>query len=258
MMKYEDYREIYESLNFPSDIKTFSKERNLDEELLTVIFTQKTVRETTKKFYVVKRNADKLVKEWKDGRSLISISRKWRFPPILTGLLIFQANGYSKKQYWKFVKNPELIGNQRTMKEIADIVREDMVYSPWASEIQYKRGAWGENRLRSWLDSQGITYRTEEDLRGDFPKTPDCLLDKPMKVNGWKINWIESKATFGDKTEVQKNTRRQLSPYTDLFGDGLVVYWFGFVDGIDCGEGIRITDSALVDHRCEIVGGGHS
>lgn len=253
MMKYSEYRSLYESLNDPTDIRHIAQKLSLDEELLTVIFTQKTVRETTRKFYRVKRDADRLVREWKSGRSILSISRKWRFPPILTGLMIFQETGFSKKQYWKYVKNPELIENGRTRKEITEIARADIVYSPKASESQYKRGAWGEERLREWLNSHEITYRTERDLRGEFPKTPDCLLDEPIRVNGWEINWIESKASFGDSIEVKKNIRNQLIPYNELFGSGLVVYWFGIVDDVDQPEGIMIVDSSLVKHRCEKV-----
>ena len=63
-------------------------------------------------------------------------------------------------------------------KDIVDITREDCIYSPWANEVQYKRGLWGESQLETWLKSKSLTYRTEKDLRGEFPKTPDCLLDE--------------------------------------------------------------------------------
>ncbi|MEM2943296.1 MAG: C15orf41 family protein [Methanomassiliicoccales archaeon] len=245
-MKLSEYREIYDSLNFPEDIRKVANEKKLNEELLTVIFTQKTVRETTKRFYLVKRNADILLESWKKGKSILSIARKWRFSPILTGLIIFQANGLSKKQYWNMVKQPELIKDSRLMNEIMDVIRADVVYSPWATEIQYKRGEWGENQLKQWLDAQGLEYKTERDLRGEFPKTPDCLLQRPIRLNGWKINWIESKASFGDLIEVKKNIRRQLSAYTELFGDGLVVYWFGYLEDIRCPDGIVISDSSIV------------
>ena len=122
------------------------------------------------------------------------------------------------------------ITDESLRQQIIEISEEDLVYSPWATEKQYKRGTWGEEKLQCWLDGQNISYRTEKDLRGEFPKTPDCLLDKPIKVNGWNINWIESKATFGDRVEVNKNMKKQLEPYLELFGQGVVIYWFGFVD----------------------------
>jgi hypothetical protein len=249
-MKHNEFKSIYDQLNDPRDIQFLSKELGLDEELLNVIFTQKTVREATKKFHIVKKNARRLANEWKNGRSLLSIARKWRFPPMLTGLLLFQEMGYSKKQFWKFVREPECTKNPRIKREIEEITREDMVYSPWASEVQCQRGHWGEKKLQDWLDSKSITYRTEKDLRGEYPKTPDCLLDKPMKINGWKVNWIESKASFGDKIEVRKNVRNQLSPYVELFGHGIVVYWFGHVEEIDVPPGIEVVDASLLEMEC--------
>jgi len=129
----------------------------------------------------------------------------------------------------------------------------DIINSPEGDMRQKLRGKWGEKNLQDWLDGQGITYRTENDLRGNYTKTPDALLDKPIVVNGWKINWIESKASFGDFVEVNKNTRKQLQPYVELFGQGLVVYWFGFVDEITMEDGIYITDSSLTRLNCRSV-----
>jgi len=252
-MKYNDFKHIYDRLRTPSDVKRLHKELSLEEELLTVIYTQKTVRETTKKFYRVQNHASQLLKEWREGKSLLSLSRKNEFPPILTGLMIFQANGCSKKQFWKYVRNPETISDSRVRREIVEITKEDCVYSPWANEVQYKRGTWGESQLQGWLNGHGLTYKTEKDLRGDFPKTPDCLLDEPIRVNGWEVNWIESKASFGDKIEINKNAKKQLEPYTELFGDGLVVYWFGFVDELESLPGIFITDSSLLHMDCTVI-----
>ncbi len=250
-MKYDEFKALYDRLNDPQDIKILAGETGLDSELLTVIYTQKTVRDATKRHHIVKRNAPRLLREWKRGTSLLHLSEKWRFPPILTGLLIFQENGFSKKQFWKYVREPECISNPRIKREIVEITQADMIYSPWGNEIQYKRGAWGENKLHEWLNSNGITYRTEKDLRGLYPKTPDCLLDEPMKINGWTINWIESKASFGDRVEFNKNIRGQLSQYVDLFGHGIVVYWFGHVDEVEPPRGIEIVDASLCSMGCQ-------
>ena len=34
---------------------------------------------------------------------------------------------------------------------------------------------------------------------------------------------------MGDQIEVRKNLKSQLTPYTKLFGPGMVIYHFGFV-----------------------------
>jgi hypothetical protein len=252
-MKNEDFRYLYDRLNEPSDIDVLSKELCLDQELLTVIYTQRTVRETSKKHYKVLRNSQRMIQSWQRGETLLELSRRYEFPPILTGLMLFQETGRSRKQYWTMVRNPETIGDPDLRKQIEEITKADMIYSPEGTEKQYKRGAWGEKNLQDWLDGQGIGYRTENDLRGEFPKTPDALLDKPILVNGWKVNWIESKATFGDRVEVNKNTKKQLAPYVQLFGQGLVVYWFGFVDEITMEDDIFITDSSLTHLNCRSV-----
>jgi hypothetical protein len=255
-VKYHDFRHIYERLRLPTDVQRLSQEMGLDEELLNVIFTQRTVRETTKKFYRVQREANHLLHEWRRGTSMLALAERHEFSPILTAMMIYQANGCGKKTFWKAVREPNSITDGRTKREIIEITEADPVYSPWGNEVQYKRGLWGEGQLQGWLDSRGLTYRTEKDLRGEYPKTPDCLLDEPIRVNGWDINWIESKASFGDKIEINKNVKKQLTPYTELFGDGLVVYWFGFVDEIENPEGIFITDASLLHMDCTVLKNG--
>jgi hypothetical protein len=194
-----------------------------------------------------------MIQSWQKGETLLDISRRYEFPPILTGLMMFQETGRSKKQFWVMVRNPEAIEDQELKRQIKEIREADLIYSPEGDEKQKLRGIWGEKSLQDWLDGQGITYRTEKDLRGSFTKTPDALLDKPIMVNGWKVNWIESKASFGDRVEVNKNTKKQLSPYVQLFGQGLVVYWFGFVDEVTMEDGIYITDSSLTGLNCRSV-----
>ncbi len=58
-------------------------------------------------------------------------------------------------------------------------------------------------------------------------KTPDFLFPQDVVLDGHKVRWLESKATFGDKEETRRNMTRQLSIYVDLFGPGIVVYWYG-------------------------------
>ncbi len=61
-------------------------------------------------------------------------------------------------------------------------------------------------------------------------KTPDFLLLKPMTWHGDEYNWIESKASFGDEYIHRKNHRGQVSEYVELYGQGILVYWYGYLD----------------------------
>ena len=160
------------------------------------------------------------------------------FPPVLLGLMLGAEIGLPRKQFWKYVRNPEQCHDKRLRKELQQMADEDLIYSPKGSQIQSERGVWGEKKLQDWLNKRALKYRTEAELRATHTKTPDCLLEKPIQINGMKVHWIESKASFGDEIELRKNVRRQLKPYTEIFGTGAVVYWFGFVEGIEPPEGI--------------------
>lgn len=247
-MQYKEYISVYNRLSDVRDIDKLEKE-GYDREFLTVLFTQKVTRETKKRFHVVKNNARRILRDWKKGKSLMELSEQWNFAPILTSMLIFLEDGASKKEFWAYVREPDLLGNPEVAQEMRDVVAADIVYSPDANEGHRKRGIWGETLLQDWLDAQGIGYRTECDIRGIHEKTPDCLLDEPMLYEGKEIRWIESKATFGDNTEFRFNSRKQLVPYTELFGPGVVVYWLGCLDDIECPEDVYITDISILEKK---------
>ena len=248
-MEYSEYKNIYNRLNTVRDIENM-KEKGYDEEFLVTLLTQKINRETKKRFHVVKQNAGRLLREWKRGKSLLQISDEWRFPPILTAMLIFFEDGASRKEFWEYIREPELLGDN-VADEIREIVRSDVVYSPEANERHRRRGVWGETLLQNWLDAQGIKYRTENDLKAEGGKTPDCLLDKPMMYNGKEIRWIESKASFGDNTEFRMNSKKQLVPYTELFGPGIVVYWMGRLNDLEMPDDVYIEDISILEKKLQ-------
>lgn len=247
-MNYDEYKELYNSLRTVDDVRELSG--RYDGKLLDTLFTQKTSRDVKKNFYRVKQNSGRMLKEWTKGKSIMDLSRKYRFPPILTAMFIFLEDGASKKEFWSYVNDPGLLESEETAAEVREAVENDIVYSPQANIRQKERGLWGENLLHEWLDGQGIGYRTENDLRGtDATKTPDCLLDEPAVYEGHKICWVESKASFGDNTEFRFNSRKQLIPYTRLFGPGLVVYWVGCLDDLECPEGVYVNDISVMGMR---------
>ena len=245
-MEYEEYKGIYEGLNTVEDIERLKGK--YEDEFLVTVYNQKINRETKKRFHVVKNNAPRLLKDWKRGKTLMEISREWKFPPILTTMLIFLEDGASKKEFWECIRNPDSC-DPAMAEEIRDVVRSDIVYSPEADERHRNRGIWGEKLMYDWLDEQNVAYRTEKDLRDTEGKTPDCLLDEPMMIYGRKVYWIESKATFGDNTEFRFNSRKQLVPYTKLFGPGIVVYWLGCLNDLELPADVYVTDISVLKEK---------
>lgn len=247
-MKYEDYKKIYSRLKTPRDIDRLIDELKMDRELLLVMYTQRTVRDATRRYYIVKKDIAKLAKEWKRGTTIYKLARRINFPPVLLGLMLSPEINVTRKQYWKYLRDPNTCPNKRLKKELKHVAEADIIYSPKGSQVQTERGKWGEGLLQDWLDGREIDYKTEEDLRATHKKTPDVLLAKPLTIDGTKVFWIESKASFGDEIELKKNVRRQLKPYTEIFGAGAVVYWFGFIEGIEPPEGILLLDGSYFGH----------
>lgn len=246
-MKKSEYKRLYDALDNYEDIAPLAKKTGLNEELLLVLYTQRTVRRATKRFYKVKHRVPILLKKWNSGRSFLSLARELGFPPILTAYLILQESKVSRKRFWEYVRDPTTVKDNRLRREIAEAVKHDMVYSPEGNDLQYERGKMGEKRLCDWLDRQNLEYQTEDELKGNYQKTPDALLKKSFTTNGMKIKWIESKASFGDEIEIRRNTKRQLNAYTEMFGQGIVVYWFGFVEGIHPPKNFLIVDETFFE-----------
>jgi hypothetical protein len=251
-MKKSEYRRLYDQLNDLNDIERVAEKTGLDKELILVLYTQKTVRMATKRFYKVKHRAKPLLNKWNEGRTFLSLSRELKFPPILTAYLILLENNITRKRFWELVKNPKKIKDNRLRKEISQVVNNDIVYSPEGNEMQYARGKKGEKRLCVWLDRQKLKYQTEEQLKRKYQKTPDALLSKPIQTNGMSIHWIESKASFGDEIEIRRNTKRQLRAYTELFGQGMVVYWFGFIESVHPPKNVLVVDGSFFEKDLEV------
>ena len=170
-MDYSEYKRIYNGLRSVEDVKRFEEEEGYDKRMLQSLFTQKTTRDVKKRFYVVKKNAKFLLKDWKKGKTLMELAEKNRFPPILTAMMIFQEDGTSKKQFWEYVKDPDKLESPETAEELKEVTEMDMIYSPYGNQIQKERGEWGEELLENWLDEQNIAYRNENELRNKFEKT---------------------------------------------------------------------------------------
>jgi len=248
-MKLNEYQDLYRRLATAQDIDFLAENFGYDKELLLVVYTQRVVRETTRKFYRVKAQARRLAFMWQNGTSLLEIARKFEFPPILTALMVLEQRRISRKNFWKMINELDSVKDRRLRHELEEVARADIVYSPEGSARQYARGRWGEAKLFTYLTARGLQFETEKDLRAKYDKTPDILLHKPIEMNGSRKYWIESKATVGDPHEIRRHIKKQLQPYSDLFGDGSVVYWFGHVDDqeYDLPEGVDIVSPTFFE-----------
>ena len=233
-MKQNIYEEICNKLNKFEDIKKLNNEMKIPEDLLHVIYTQKVTRNATKKYYKIKNKSRELVDTWIKGKTIYKISSSLNFPPVLMSQIILQEYGLTRKETRAFINDPQNINDERLKKELINVCKKDFAYSPKAHEKQLKRGKNAEEKIKKWLENKNIEFQREFELRKKFKKTPDFLLAEPMKIDSSKIYWIESKASFGDEREINKDMKKQLSAYKEMFGNGMVVYWFGFLEELPC------------------------
>lgn len=245
-MKLAEYKNLITQLKTQSDIEKVAARTEYGKDFLLVLYSQKIVRIVTRKYHKVQHLAPKYYAQWKKGKSFLEIAKKIKFSPVLTGLLILKEDGISRKMYRKYLSNLDEVEDKRLRRELAEVIANDIVYSPEGNEIQARRGKKGEELLNNWLTKQGFQFKTEREIANDHKKTPDFLLNEPINVRGIDVHWIESKATFGTRTEIKKNLKNQLIPYRDLYGSGMVVYWFGFLSPLPLVEGILIESGKFI------------
>lgn len=246
-MDRETYKRLYDTLATRDDVQRVARTEGFDDELLMVIHTHRVTRDATRRFYVLKRQVPRLVGQWRRGRSMLDMAHEWKFPPVLLGQMMLQELNIPRKKVWQTFLHPETAPDARIREEVEGLIAADPIYSPDGMEAQRERGRRGEERLYNWLERHHLGYRTEKDLRGKFAKTPDALLDHPIIFLGQKLQWIESKANFGDDVELRRNLKRQLAPYTQIFGEGAVVYWYGYVEGADSPPGVLLWDGPMIE-----------
>ncbi|MDI6709050.1 MAG: TPD domain-containing protein [Candidatus Thermoplasmatota archaeon] len=246
-MRLRDYRILYRKLNSVNDIPLLASEFEISEEALLNILAQKIVRTATSRYYKVKSYSDTLLHEWLNGKTFTQLANSLKFPPVLTASLILQQYGISKRRFWKYLTNLELVKEERVREELREACDKDPVYSPASLEAQRRRGEEVEIYVKKWLIRKGLDFERQEQLKKRYRKTPDFLLKSPLKIDRLKINWVECKASFCDPIEFKKSARKQFLPYRKLFGSGLVVYWLGYL------EDLRFLRRVIVKDRSYFV-----
>ncbi len=238
LLENEEFDFIYERLNRKEDVKLLQSRLGLAEDMLFNILGRKIVRNVMRKYYKVKPKTKYYVKEWKKGTSIQAMADSIGFSSVILAKFMLAEMRYTKREINAIMVNPDNLNDRRLNKEIKEVVEKDFVYSPWATEMQGKNGKKAEDEINKWLTAKGVDFMTEYENKAQhqngnttFGKTPDFLFKKPFKIGNKKYYWFESKASFGDKQEMKKDYKKQFKPYLDLFGPGVVIYWYGYIKG---------------------------
>jgi hypothetical protein len=112
------------------------------------------------------------------------------------------------------MKNPLSIPDRTLQLHIKPCILKDVHYGPLAENIKRSVGYEYEFLLRERVQGLAVPFLDEEGLRArGYDKTPDIKLEVPIAVDGHIVNWIESKASFGDRTSHEKYMEDQFWSY---------------------------------------------
>ena len=173
------------------------------------------------------------------GEQVWDIAQRANFSPYLMARLFVEwLRDVPRKDVGRLMRDPSLLGDDpRLEREVRFCVDMDQYSSPYVDRVRLSVGEEYEYLLQQTLRNRGIPFRTEQELRArGMSKTPDVRLAVPIGVMGPDggparvVNWIDSKAMFGDKRTHQQDIAAQLAGYVNRYGPGMVIYWFDFVE----------------------------
>ncbi|XP_071962826.1 CDAN1-interacting nuclease 1-like isoform X2 [Antedon mediterranea] len=178
------------------------------------------------------------------GPVMLNLAMKVDLPPALFARMILEQHlinsddnedeNVSKLQVNQLLKDTHLIQDPVLSFQVQQAVLNDMTYGPIVESIKHSVGNEYEFLLKSHLKKNNISFIREEEMRSKgYDKTPDIKLQIPIAMDGYIINWIESKASFGDKVSQANYLKDQFWSYVNRFGSGLVIYWFGYIEELD-------------------------
>lgn len=182
------------------------------------------------------------VKEKKSAGFLIECADKLHMSPASLARLVLEQHVVtsdiekprSKSQISRMMKNPAAIDHPVLAREVQLCIVEDEYFGPLVDAARRSIGFEYEFKLKQLLEKNDIAFITEDKMRADgYDKTPDFKLEVPIAVDGRVVNWMESKASFGDEENHSAYLKDQYWSYWNRFGSGLVIYWFDFIEELD-------------------------
>lgn len=191
------------------------------------------------------------LREYQGGVDMATIAAREGFSPcnlarlLLRNLVDLPDSKQAGKDVTHFIRDPSLLPCRRLGENVRRCVESDWQNSPRAEVTKRTVGLEYEYVLAERLSNAGLAFSTEDKLRGEGKAvTPDVKLVVPVSIDGHIVHWIDSKAMFGSEETHVRYTEDQYQRYVNRYGDGLVIYWFDFVDHLNWDEAAAPTASA--------------
>lgn len=166
----------------------------------------------------------------------VALAKQAKYPPYLFArLLVEVVLQVPRSKVSELMRQPASMPDPLLREAVAEALAADQDNSPANDEARHRVGVAYEELLQARLVAKGLPFESEDELREQgLAKTPDVRLSIPVgvrdpKTHQWReVNWVDSKALFGDAAVWQHEHLAQLEGYVHRYGQGLVVYWCGF------------------------------
>ena len=188
-----------------------------------------------------------LYRLYREGATIVSLSKKFDFPPMNIFRLILKEMGWSKSRIKETLRAPSKF-KERERKEFEKAEAADRVSNVDQSETHYRADIF-EDILADWFENQGVRVRRQGEMvkeqmeeHGRPVNTPDLLFLDHVEINGEPVAWIDAKHFYGADVNFQrKKIVKQAGRYVDTWGQGALVFRHGFC------ENIHIPGTVLLD-----------
>lgn len=153
---------------------------------------------------------------YNDNGLLVRMACSEGISPIALCRLILQEKYELKQrqQVSRLLKQPQLITDSRLADNVQQCLYSDNQEGPITDLRRRIVGEEYELKLKQLAQKAGIHFYDEQDLRRmGYDKTPDIKMILPFLYKGTVVNWIESKANFGDPKNHKWNIQQQLQSY---------------------------------------------
>ena len=200
----------------------------------------------------LQRRASEMLRRYEGGESVLSLSKRYDFPPVNLFRAILTARNWSKTRIKESLREPEKKLNARDVKEFRRAESEDRVTHVNQSETHHAADLF-EKMLCDHFDAHGVRFRTQTELlkeqvaaEGRPVRTPDLLMLDHVEINGVPVAWIDAKHFYGANLSFQrKKTQKQVNRYDEEWGHGAIIYRRGFCDGLKLNGPILLDASPI-------------
>lgn len=242
----------FKGLTFHCEQELHEKFSHIDSQVLSAILSKEWQKNIKHRHHIILRAAQNLLKEWVlswssnyipsrlfnnielkflsrykqqaaaryDPFILVKLAIRENFSPVSICRILFsiEFEGTPKSVINEMIRNPHLIPDPLLGANVLNCIHNDKFDGPLTD---LKRQAIGEDyevRLKKLASDAGLEFHDEVHLRRyGYDKTPDLKLAVPCMYRGKIINWIESKASFGDMSSHRHYVNDQLASYGNRY-----------------------------------------